>query len=170
MGLFGNLIKALDRIPLWKHLQEVPSELDDLKRRVSGEIRSELDALSRRVSEEIPSELDALSRRVSEEIPSELDALKRRVSEEIPFEFDEFKRHVTEEILSKLDALKRRVSELEEKLGDKWPADVCRHCGERGLRLAHAIPVPDSQGYMREDWRCERCGKYDVKAYKPGNR
>ena len=151
MGLFDNLLKAFDRIPIWKRLQEVPSELDDLNRRVSGE----LDALKRRVSEEIASELDVINRHVSEEIPSELSALKR---------------HVNEEILSQLDALKRQVSELEEKLGNKWPADVCRHCGERSLRLAHAIPVPDSQGYMRENWQCEKCGKYDVKAYIPAGR
>jgi hypothetical protein len=154
MHLFDNLLKALGRIPIWKRFQEVPFALDDLKRRVSVEIPSELDS-QRRVSTEILSELDVLKRRVSEEIPCELDALKNRVNGEI---------------ISQLDALNRRVSDLEEKLGDKWPADICRHCGERGLRLAHAIPVPDSQGYMRENWQCEKCGKYDVKAYIPSSR
>jgi hypothetical protein len=152
MALLDKLIKALDRIPLWKRLRKLPSEIDSLTRRIREELPSELEDLKWRVSSEIPSELDTLKRRVGEEISSELSALRKCVNEEIP---------------SQLDALKRRVSELEEKLGDKWPADVCRHCGERGLRLAHAIPVPDSQGYMRENWQCEKCGKYDVKAYIP---
>ena len=170
MGLFDNLLKALDRIPIWKRLQEVPFELDYIKQRVNVEIPFELDALKRRVREETLSELDAIKRHVSEEIASELSALKSRVNEESLSDIGALKRPVNEEILSQIDALNRRVSELEERLGDKWPADVCRHCGERGLRLAHAIPVPDSQGYMRENWQCEKCGKYDVRAYIPSSR
>ena len=34
MGMIDDILKALDRIPTWKRLQEVPAEVDDLKRRV----------------------------------------------------------------------------------------------------------------------------------------
>jgi hypothetical protein len=35
-------------------------------------------------------------------------------------------------------ALEQRVAELESKLGGKWPADVCRLCGERAARIGHS--------------------------------
>lgn len=95
MGILEDMLKALDRIPAWKRLQDVPSEVDELKGRVAA---------------------------------------------------------------------------LEEKLGGKWPADVCRFCGERGLRLYHSFNTPDAKGYMREEWRCEICNKVDTRAYKPGVR
>ena len=55
----------------------------------------------------------------------------------------------------RVSALEKRIGALEEKLGGKWPADVCRYCGERGARLNHAIP-------------CR--GKTDVRAHKPSTR
>ncbi len=36
MGILEDIIKALDRIPGWKRLQEVPSEVDELKSRVAA--------------------------------------------------------------------------------------------------------------------------------------
>jgi hypothetical protein len=35
----------------------------------------------------------------------------------------------------RVTALEKRLGALEKKLGGKWPADVCRYCGERGARL-----------------------------------
>lgn len=35
MGIVDETLKVLDRIPVWKRLQNVPSELDDLQRRVA---------------------------------------------------------------------------------------------------------------------------------------
>ena len=35
MGMIDDILKALDRVPAWRRLQEVPSEVDDLKRRVA---------------------------------------------------------------------------------------------------------------------------------------
>ena len=64
MGVIEDMLKALDRIPGWKRLQEVPNEVDELKTKVAA---------------------------------------------------------------------------LEEKLGEKWPADICRHCGERAARLGTRI-------------------------------
>ena len=122
------------------------------------------------VSTDIVLELDEVKRRINEVIPAELGAIQEKVSENVAEESNKLKQSIREEILSELNSLKSRLDFLEEKFGPKWPPDVCRHCGERALRLAHAIPVPDSQGYMREDWRCEKCGKYDVKAYKPDAR
>ena len=61
MGLIDDILKALDRIPVWRRLNEVPAEVDDLK---------------------------------------------------------------------------ERVASLEEKLGGKWPPDVCKRCGARTLRMS----------------------------------
>lgn len=34
MGILEDMMKSLDRIPIWKRLQEIPSEVDALKQRV----------------------------------------------------------------------------------------------------------------------------------------
>jgi hypothetical protein len=36
MGIVDDILRALDRIPIWKRLQELPSEVDDLKARVAA--------------------------------------------------------------------------------------------------------------------------------------
>lgn len=36
MGMLEDILKALDRTPRWKRLQEVPSEVDELKSRVAA--------------------------------------------------------------------------------------------------------------------------------------
>ncbi len=59
-----------------------------------------------------------------------------------------------QEVPAEMDDLKARVSELEEKLGGKWPGDVCPFCGARAFRLERA----DKHG-QREIWHCEECGK-----------
>jgi hypothetical protein len=35
MGVIEDILKALDRIPLWKRLQQVPEEVDKLQTRVA---------------------------------------------------------------------------------------------------------------------------------------
>jgi hypothetical protein len=90
MGVIDDIMKALDRIPIWKRLQEVPAEVDGLKAKVAA---------------------------------------------------------------------------LEEKLGGKWPADVCRYCGERAVRLKHNLG-PDGKGFMHEEWDCSACGQYDKRLVK----
>ena len=80
MGIAEDILKALDHIPLWKRLGEVPSEVYDLKRRIAA---------------------------------------------------------------------------LEEKLGAKWPADICKHCGERALRMSHSNV--DATGKIRQTWECGSC-------------
>jgi hypothetical protein len=69
-----------------------------------------------------------------------------------------------------MDALNARIAGLEEKLGDKWPADVCRYCGKRAVRLWYTIPRPNDQGFMIEDWKCGECGKTDTRTFKPTTR
>lgn len=64
-----------------------------------------------------------------------------------------------------LDALEKRVTGLEEKLGDTWPADVCRFCGKRAVRLHESRPAND-RGVVRESWRCQECGEFDERSYK----
>jgi hypothetical protein len=36
MGILEDMLKALDRIPGWKRLQEIPPEVDELKRKVAA--------------------------------------------------------------------------------------------------------------------------------------
>lgn len=91
MGLLDDILKALDRIPAWKRLQELPSEVE---------------------------------------------------------------------------ALRHRVTELEQKLGGKWPADVCRYCGERSLRLSDTFG-PNEKGNMQEHWDCSACKQTDIRLVKP---
>jgi len=70
-------------------------------------------------------------------------------------------------IPDEVDALQRRISDLEEKLGGKWPADVCRFCGERTVRLHWTYPGIDAKGNVREDWLCTACEKTDRRTVKP---
>jgi hypothetical protein len=94
MGIVDDVLKALDRIPIWKRLGDIPTEVDELRRRVSG---------------------------------------------------------------------------LEEKLASKWPADVCRYCGDRAARLDRAYPATD-KGIIHEDWKCGACGEFDRRSYKASGR
>jgi hypothetical protein len=59
--------------------------------------------------------------------------------------------------------LEKRVAELENKLGGKWPADVCRHCGERAARLAYSR-LEKTVEVSR--WDCEACGAGDFRHAK----
>ena len=36
MGIVDDVLKVLDRIPIWKRLQEVPREVDELKKRIAA--------------------------------------------------------------------------------------------------------------------------------------
>src|SRR5262249_54236733 len=36
MAVVDNVLHVLDRIPIWKRLQQVPTEVDDLKQRVAA--------------------------------------------------------------------------------------------------------------------------------------
>ncbi len=36
MGIVDDTLKALDRLPWWKRMGEVPGEVDDLKKRVAA--------------------------------------------------------------------------------------------------------------------------------------
>jgi hypothetical protein len=51
--------------------------------------------------------------------------------------------------------LEATVRDLTEKLNGKYPPDVCRSCGERGLRLKNSYG-PDANGNMREEWDCNK--------------
>ena len=66
--------------------------------------------------------------------------------------------------------LEKRVKELEEKLGGKWPGDLCHKCGERALRLWHSYPQVDKKGNITEDWKCERCGNQEPRFFRPSAR
>lgn len=52
---------------------------------------------------------------------------------------------------TRLDEAENRIAELEAKLGGKWPADVCKYCGERSARM-YSQPNPGM-----EVWLCGSC-------------
>jgi hypothetical protein len=93
MGIVDDILKALDRIPVWNRLQQLPTEVDDLK---------------------------------------------------------------------------ARIGVLEEKLGGKWPADVCRLCGERASRVSFSNV--NDKGIVSEGWDCSICGERDFRHHKAGPR
>jgi hypothetical protein len=67
---------------------------------------------------------------------------------------------------SRVDALEKRVAELEAKLGGKWPPDVCKHCGERQLRMSGSHP--HSNTVVAQDWDCGACNRTEVRFVKAG--
>jgi hypothetical protein len=74
-----------------------------------------------------------------------------------------------QQVPAEVDDLKQRLGELEEKLGGKRPAEVCRYCGERSVRL-HGNYGTNINGNVLETWRCSACGKDDELTYKPSAR
>jgi hypothetical protein len=66
----------------------------------------------------------------------------------------------------RISDLEKRVARLEETLGGKMPPDVCRCCGERGLRL-HSAYCLDEKGNVEEQWQCSACGKIDTRVSRP---
>ena len=67
-------------------------------------------------------------------------------------------------IPTEIDNLEARVAELEEKLGNKWPGDVCRRCGARAAYLTDTRGP--SQGIIKEVWSCGECKEDDIRAVK----
>ena len=67
---------------------------------------------------------------------------------------------------AKSEALERRVADIEQKLGSKWPPDVCKYCGERAVRL-NTDRVPDDKGKVHQVWHCTACDKYENRITKP---
>lgn len=55
-----------------------------------------------------------------------------------------------------VDKLRERVLELESKLNGKWPADVCKFCGERAMRMKASMP-------NASEWKCQDCGKREIR-------
>jgi hypothetical protein len=68
----------------------------------------------------------------------------------------------------RVEELERRIAQLEEKLNGTYPAEVCRKCGARSLRL-NATFGPDAKGLMRETWVCQGqdCNFHEERAIKP---
>jgi hypothetical protein len=64
----------------------------------------------------------------------------------------------------RLAELEKRVEELENKLNGKWPAEVCRHCGERAARLQYSRV--EERGVEVTRWDCEKCTFADFRSNK----
>jgi hypothetical protein len=62
----------------------------------------------------------------------------------------------------RISELEKRVAELEGKIGGKWPADVCKYCGARAVRL-HSKLGPLQRGKMRERWKCGECNRMETR-------
>ena len=54
---------------------------------------------------------------------------------------------------AKIEALEKRVAELEEKLGGKWPPEVCKFCGERQVRMRWSRPTDKKMVQDRMEMR-----------------
>lgn len=67
-----------------------------------------------------------------------------------------------QKVPAEVDALAKRISILEGQLEGKWPADVCKYCGERTVRL-HSTMGPIEGGKMRQSWRCSACNKTEIR-------
>ncbi len=61
----------------------------------------------------------------------------------------------------RVDALEKRVADLEEKLGDEWPPDICKFCGERAARLNYSSA--NDKGKVVQRWRCGSCNSEEVR-------
>jgi len=59
-----------------------------------------------------------------------------------------------------VDDLRNRVAELEEKLGGKWPPDICKFCGARAARL-NSVLGPDTKGKFYQQWACGECNNIE---------
>jgi hypothetical protein len=66
------------------------------------------------------------------------------------------------ELPKEVDQLRDRIAELEQKLGDKWPPDVCKFCGERALRL-HNTYAQTPKGKIPQTWYCQSCKNYETR-------
>jgi len=66
---------------------------------------------------------------------------------------------------AKLDALGKRVAELEEKIGQDWPPDVCKFCGKRAARLIHSTTA-NEKGIYRQNWACAECKNTEIRSLK----
>jgi ribosomal protein L32 len=72
-----------------------------------------------------------------------------------------------QEVPKEVDELKAKVAALEEKLGGKWPHDVCKYCGHREARL-HATNPTSKGDAIEQNWRCFKCGNHEIRIVKPG--
>ena len=73
--------------------------------------------------------------------------------------------HRVTETPDKVDDLDRRVAALEEKLGDTWPPDVCKFCGEREVRLVDTRLK--EKGFVLQIWQCYSCDGEERRVVKP---
>jgi hypothetical protein len=71
-----------------------------------------------------------------------------------------------QELPEEMDVLKAQVAVLEEKLGAKWPADICRYCGERAARMTYSSPQANADGIKSERWTCSACKKFETRHVK----
>jgi hypothetical protein len=68
---------------------------------------------------------------------------------------------------TRIDALEARIQALEQKLGEDWPADVCKHCGKRAARFSHSVVADSKKGIVLQEWACSECGHYETRPDRP---
>lgn len=73
------------------------------------------------------------------------------------------------EALGSVLELESRVRELEAKLSGPYPADVCKKCGERSLRMTSTYGPANDKGLITQNWQClrEECQMYEARTVSP---
>jgi hypothetical protein len=66
----------------------------------------------------------------------------------------------------RLSELDERVTALEQALAGNRPADGCRFCGERAVRLQSSQATSDER-LVQEQWHCSACDNVDVSLVRP---
>ena len=69
-------------------------------------------------------------------------------------------------LAKRIATLEERVSALENQLKKAAPADACRYCGERALRLSEQPSCAmgtHPKKWTEEIWTCAKCGKQDIR-------
>jgi hypothetical protein len=66
----------------------------------------------------------------------------------------------------RIATLEQRVSDLEAQRTDSAPAEHCRYCGERAVRLSDQSNYAKGthpKRWTEETWTCGKCGKKDIR-------
>jgi hypothetical protein len=67
----------------------------------------------------------------------------------------------------RIATLESRVAALEDAL-TKQPADACKFCGERAVRMTAKSPLLGNQGtqWWEETWTCGTCSKTEIRHHR----
>ncbi len=66
----------------------------------------------------------------------------------------------TRDNAAQIPDMEQRIADIEEKIGGKWPGDVCPKCGRQSLRVIKAHRVRTGRGTYKSlrSYACEHDG------------